>query len=136
MRLITICSCLLAAGSLLMFSGCSTNYTRKGPEKQAAVVNIADCKADPDTVLVHRNDNLSWAVPNTGPNTDKHTYTVGFKRHPIPESTVTVSANAQDKPHPVKGDLLCNTFGSCLYPYTLTKEDGSVCPDPGVHVIP
>jgi hypothetical protein len=132
MKLITICGCLLAAGSLLMFSGCSASYTKKGPEREASVVSISNCQADPDTARVHRNNNVSWTVPITDP----HTYKIHFKRTPIPESDVDVSANAPDKPHLVKGDLWCNNFGSCLYAYTLTKEDGTACPDPGFHVIP
>jgi hypothetical protein len=132
MRVITVCGCFLAAGSLLMFSGCAASYTKKGPEKDASVVSINNCQADPDTARVHRNNNVSWIVPNTDP----HAYKIQFNRTPIPESSVNVSANAADKPHPVKGDFWCNTFGSCLYPYTLTKEDGTACPDPGVHVIP
>ncbi len=104
----------------------------KGAEREASVVNLDLCQADPDTVRVHKNGNVSWSVSKT----DSHTYTIQFKHTPIPESTVKVSANAQDNPHPVKGDFWCNTVGSCLYVYTLTKEDGSVCPDPAVHVIP
>jgi hypothetical protein len=132
MKLITMCGCLLAAGSLLLLAGCAQGYRMKGAEREASVVNLDSCQADPDTVRVHKNGNLSWSVPNT----DSNTYTIQFKRTPIPESTVKVSASAQDKPHPVKGDFWCNTVGSCLYAYTLTKENGSVCTDPGVHVIP
>lgn len=132
MRLITICGCLFAAGSLLLLAGCSQGYRMKGAEKDASVVNLDSCQADPDTVRVHKNSNVSWSVPQT----DSHTYTIQFKRTPIPESAVKVSANVQDKPHPVKGDFWCSAVGSCFYAYTLTKEDGSVCPDPGVHVIP
>ncbi len=133
MRLITGCGYfLLAAGSLLIFSGCSAKYTKKGPEREASTVSVNNCQADPDTVLVHRNNNISWAVPNTDP----HTYTIQFNRTPIPESAVKVSANTPDKPHSAKGDFWCNNFGSCVYRYSLTKEDGTVCPDPGVHVTP
>lgn len=132
MRLLRRCGCLLAAGSLLMFSGCSAKYKQKGPERDASVVSINNCQADPDTTRVHRNDTVSWTVPNA----DTHTYTIQFSRTPIPESTVKVNANAPDKPHPVKGDFWCTSFGSCLYAYTLTKEDGAACPDPGLHVIP
>ena len=132
MKLITMCGCLLAAGSLLLLAGCSQGYRMKGAEREASVVNLDTCKADPDTVRVHKDGNLSWSVPDT----DSSTYTIRFKRTPIPETTVKVSAKAQDKPHRVTGDWLCNHAGSCLYGYTLTKEDGSVCTDPGVRVIP
>ena len=127
-----MCGCLLTAGPLFLLAGCVHGYRMKGAEREASVVNLDSCQADPDTVRVHKNGDLSWSVPKT----DSHTYTIQFKRTPIPESTVKVSANVQDKPHPVKGDFWCSTLGSCLFPYTLTKEDGSACPDPGVHVLP
>lgn len=132
MRLISICGCLVTAGSLLLLAGCAQTYKMKGAEKEASVVNLDSCQADPDTVRVRKDNNVSWNVSQTDP----HTYTIQFKRAPIPESNVRVSANAPDKPHKAKGDFRCNYFGSCLYAYTLTKEDGAACPDPGVRVIP
>lgn len=130
MRLIALCW-IFAAVLLLLLVGCSSGYRKKGVEREASVVQLETCQADPDTVLVHKGGTVSWSVPKT----DSHTYTIQFKSTPIPESTVTVNANAHDNPHPVKGDFWCKAVGSCLYAYTLTKEDGSICPDPGVHVI-
>ncbi len=140
MRIIATCGCLLAAGSLLLLATCAKESPEsekirlmKGPEREASVVNLDSCRADPDWVRVRKGSNVSWNVPAT----DSHTYTIQFKKTPIPEPTVKVSANAPDKPHPVKGDILCTLrLGSCLYAYTLTMENGAVCPDPGVHVIP
>ncbi len=132
MTLITTYGCILAGGSLLLLAGCAQGYKAKGPEREASVVNLDNCQADPDTVRVHKKSNVSWSVAKT----DSHAYTIQFKRTPIPESSVKVSANVQDTPHMVKGDFWCDTVGSCLYGYTLTKEDGSVCPDPGFHVVP
>jgi hypothetical protein len=140
MKITTICGCLLAAATLLLLAACAKespeaekNRLKKGPEREAAVVNIDGCRADPDWARVRNGGNVSWSVPTT----DTNTYTIQFKKTPLPESTVKVSAKASDKPHPVKGDFFCTTgLGSCLYAYTLTKEDGTECPDPGVHVIP
>lgn len=136
MRIITICGCLLVAGSLLLLAACAKspqNLKMKGPERDASVVNLDSCRADPDWVRVHKGSNVSWSVPATDPNT----YTIQFKKAPIPEPTVKVSAHAPDRPHRVEGDILCTLkLGSCLYPYTVIMDNGAVCPDPGVHVIP
>lgn len=140
MRIITRWSRLLAIGSLLVFAACGRESPEaekvrlaKGPEKDSSVVNLDSCRADPNWVRVHKGSNVSWIVPTTDP----HTYTLQFKKTPIPESTVKVSANAPDKPHRVEGDIWCTVkLGSCLYDYTLTTEGGKPCPDPGVHVIP
>jgi PBP1b-binding outer membrane lipoprotein LpoB len=131
MRLIKIL--LVAVGLPLLLIGCSAKYTMKGPEKDASAVTLNNCQADPDTIRVHKDADFDWIVAAA----DSHTYTVNFKgRTPISVSTVTVSANLKDNPHKAKGDTWCSVFGSCTFAYTLTQENGTTCPDPGVHVIP
>ena len=83
-------------------------------------------------------DTVSWDPPN--PPTG-HTYSVSFAESPF--SASTISAGPQGPV--VTGTLLCNklTVGSsffnshyCYFPYTLLKENGKKCSDPGVHVVP
>jgi len=138
MRVLKICGCLLLLAPLLGTLGCGGSaYVKKGPEVEAKTVKntvkISNCKADPDTVKVPDGDTLTWVVDPP----DGHTYSIiDFpKSRPVPTPTVPIG-----QPQKVKKDFWCKTLGGistslCVYPYN-PVQDGTPCPDPGVHVGP
>ena len=137
MRALTINSSCLLLIPLLVSSGCGNSaYVQKGPETYTNTVKISNCKADPDTALVHKGDTLTWNIDPP----DGHTYSVKFpKGKPFSSSTIP-PGQAQN----VTGDFWCNTLGGissglCVYGYDLIQDPdpqnhGTKCPDPGVHV--
>lgn len=134
MRAFRICSCLLLAGLLLGIPGCaSSTYVKKGSEVKTNVVKISNCKADPDTARVAKNDTLTWTIDPP----EAHTYSIQFpKSSPVSSSTIPPGQGQK-----VNGDFWCNTFGGpnsslCVYGYNLIQDGSKTCPDPGVHVVP
>ncbi|MGA8618626.1 MAG: hypothetical protein WB660_08940 [Candidatus Sulfotelmatobacter sp.] len=135
MRVFRICGCLLLLVPLIGILGCGgSSYVRKGPETKTNMVKISNCKADPDTVLVPKNDTLTWTIDPP----DGHSYSIKFpKSAPVSSSTVPTGQGQK-----INGDFWCNTFGGistslCVYPYNLVQDDTKIiCPDPGVHVVP
>jgi len=134
MRAFRICSCLLLAGLLLGIPGCaSSTYVKKGPEVKTNVVKISNCKADPDTVQVPKDQMLTWKIEPP----DGHTYSISFpKRKPVSSSTVPPGQDQK-----VTGDGWCTAGGWlistwCEYPYNLIQDSSTICHDPGVHVVP
>jgi len=135
MRVFRICSCLLLFAPLLGIVGCggSSAYVKKGPEVKTNTVKVSNCKADPDTVQVAKNDPLIWTVDPP----DGHTYSIKFPHaRPVSSSTVPIGQTQT-----VTGDGWCNSLGGiinslCVYPYQLIQDGATTCPDPGVHVVP
>jgi plastocyanin len=137
MRALTIGSSCLLLIPLLVSSGCGNSaYVQKGPETYTNTVKISNCKADPDTALVHKGDTLTWTVDPV----DGHTYSVKFpKGKPFSSSTIPPGQGQN-----VTGDTWCNTLGwispgFCKYGYDVIQDPdpqnhGTKCPDPGVHV--
>jgi hypothetical protein len=132
MRVFRICGCLLLLVPLLGILGCgSSAYVKKGPEVKTNTVKISNCKADPDTVQVPKDDTLTWTIDSL----DVHTYSIKFPgRKPISLSTVPTGQGQK-----VNGDFWCNYGGwistsACVYPYDLVQDGSKTCPDPGVHV--
>ena len=76
--------CCVVCVPLLGILGCSNNaYTKKGPEVMKGSVTITNCNANPDTVQVHRGDDLTWN------SSDGHSYSIHFKGHtPFSSSTI------------------------------------------------
>jgi len=133
MRAFRICCCVLCV-PLLGILGCSNNvYTKKGPEVMKGSVTITNCNANPDTVQVHRGDDVTWNIDSS----DSSSYSIRFKGH-TPFSSSTVPPGQSQK---AKGEFWCNTFGGihgdyCVYRYDLVRDGTKTCPDPGVHIVP
>jgi hypothetical protein len=129
-------SCLVLIPLLVSFGCGNSAYVKKGPEIYTNAVKISNCKADPDTAVVHKGDTLTWTIDSL----DSHTYSVNFpNRKPFSSSTIPPGQGQN-----VTGDLWCNTLGGissglCVYSYDLIQNPdpqnhGTKCPDPGVHV--
>jgi len=134
MRAFRICGCWLLLVPLLGILGCGGSaYVKKGPEMKTNTVKISNCKADPDTVQVPKDDTLTWTIDPP----DGHTYSINFpKSTPVSSSTVPTGQGQK-----VNGDFWCNNLGGistslCVYPYNLVQDGTKICPDPGVHVVP
>ena len=131
MRAFTIC-CVLC-GPLLGILGCSNNaYTKKGPEVMKGSVTITNCNANPDTVQVHRGDDLTW-------NIDRLTAVV--------IRSVSKGTHLSPRPRFLPGRARKQTeisgatpsgecTGYCRYRYDLIQDGTKTCPDPGVHIVP
>jgi len=134
MRVFQICGCLLLSAPLLGIVGCGGSaYVKKGPEVKASTVKVNNCKAEPDTAQVFKNDPLIWTVDPP----DGHTYSIKFP-HATPVASPSVPIGQTQN---VSGDLWCNSLGGvitslCVYPYDLIQDGTKTCPDPGVHVVP
>lgn len=135
MRASKIFGCWLLLVPLLGVVGCGKSaYVHKGPEVYATTVKVSACKADPDTVLVHKGDTLTWIVDPP----DGFTYTISFPSNKPISSTTVPTGQGQN----VTGDFWCTVLGGispgkCVYPYNLTQSGSggtTTCPDPGVHV--
>lgn len=129
MKALRVYGCLTLL-PVLGILGCSAEYVKKGAERVADTVTIANCAADPDTVGVPRGHALTWHA------NDRAHYAIHFPRN----KPIATADPAPEQGQTVTGDFACNYGGwisdsFCVYPYTLTK-DGTTCKDPGVHVIP
>jgi hypothetical protein len=138
MRAYKICGCCLLLVPLLAMLSCTAAYVSKGPEVYTNMVKISACKADPDTVRVHKGDTLTWTVDPL----DGFSYTINFPNNkPISSSTVPTGQGQV-----VTGDFWCTSLGwiissRCVYPYGLIQRGSgspppppTLCPDPGVHI--
>jgi hypothetical protein len=116
--------------------GSATRYTPKHKEIPADSVIITNCDANPDLVDVDDGQTLTWKVPST----DRTTYTIAFgDSRPISPKSITAS-NPSPNAQKIQKDSWCKYAGwahdlYCVYDYTMTKDDGTVCKDPGVHII-
>jgi hypothetical protein len=126
---------LLLVPLLGVLSCSKVGYVHKGPEVYTTTVKVSACKADPDTVQVHKGDTLTWIVNPP----DGFTYTISFPNNKPISSTTAPTGQGQS----VTGDVWCTTLGwisssKCVYPYNLVRSGGgggtTTCPDPGVHV--
>ncbi len=128
--------CLLLIPLLVSFGCGNSAYVQKGAEIYTNTVKISNCKAVPDTALVHKGDTLTWKIDPP----ESHTYSVNFRKGK-PFSSATIPPGQGQN---VTGDLWCNTLGGispglCKYGYDLIQDpdpqnNGTKCPDPGVHV--
>jgi len=117
----------------LLFGVPDYAYSQAAP---APVVHIkvANCTA-PDTAKAWIGQDVIWDFPPDG-----HHYSADFGNN----SPFGVPSIPGGKPQPLKGTVLCNTWTVsvltstpfCYFPYTLSKDGGKPCNDPGVRVIP
>ncbi|MFY9647540.1 MAG: hypothetical protein WAK29_20345 [Terriglobales bacterium] len=122
----------------------NSTYTPKN-EAQQKYVSIHNCVATPDSVKVPNNTELNWVVASTPEDEDLATYVISFSAAGTATSPVQglpiVSANSPDSRHIVSipGCTTSDQTTCGEFEYLLIQRDGTdvtVCPDPGVRVIP
>jgi len=132
----------LLVSSLVVAVACgggsnASHFNAKHPEKKSDTVKISQCDADPDMVDVSDGQTLTWKVDNTDPVT----YTISFaSSSPVP-SAVSHASSSSPNAQVIHKTLGCSLWGwisddSCKYYYSLQNGPSTVCPDPGVHIIP
>jgi hypothetical protein len=94
-----------------------------------------NCTVDQDTAEASIDGSVTWNPPSS-----LHPYSLDFAdRSPFAASSVAAGSKAK-----VTGTLVCNRLTvyaltktrACYFPYTVSKDNGKPCADPGVRVVP
>lgn len=132
-----VCSPLLMTSAMFLIAcgGSTTRYQPKHPEIKSDTVTITKCDANPDMVDVYDGQTLTWKV------NDADTYTITFSgSSPVPINVSQASSSSPDAQTIHKtwgcryGGWLSDNY--CKYDYSLKNGTSTVCPDPGIHIIP
>jgi len=136
-------------GILLLTFGCEEKpgVKAKPPETPADAISVFNCGSDHDWIAVKNKQTVTWRVYDStgGGASDTHTYKVDFKNKKTPFGSVTSFKFKGGTPstETVERDAECagdpTNVAKCKYPYDLVKKGlifDTVCPDPGIHIIP
>jgi len=110
-------------------------YIYSQPTPPPVHVKVANCTADPETAKVSIGQDVVWDFPSDG-----HKYSADFPG----SSPFAVHSIPGGQPLTLKGTFFCSKItvsvatstALCYFPYTLSKDGGKPCNDPGVRVVP
>ena len=125
---------LLLVPPLVLFS-CYYSKASAPPSTPPPVNIRPDCTVDQDPVIVSIDGTVTWNPPSP-----LHRYSLDFMNEsPFAASSVAAGSSAK-----VIGTWKCNkatvsfltSTRVCYFPYTVSKDNGNRCADPGVRVVP